>query len=266
MKKGRQRLRSYINHTLDFLSPLGWLNAFFDRYTGAENRSAFFDIDKTAPALNSLALNYAEIKQELESILRTQPAMPDYHELDLTQLYVSRKLDRDKAWKVFMLYAMGERWEANRALCPRTCTLLNQIPGLFQAFFSILEAGKSIPGHRGSYRGYLRYHLALRVPKTAPPSLRVKDQWYVWKEGEAILFDDSLHHEVVNKADEDRIVLIVDVLRPMPSLPQAVNRLFTRTVVRYVYAKGVFRLSPFLWRLSRTVSRAPRSRRNSSME
>jgi aspartyl/asparaginyl beta-hydroxylase (cupin superfamily) len=256
MKTGRRRFRSYVNRTLDFLSPVGWLNAYFDRYTGAENRPAFFDIDDTAPALNRLTLNCTEIRKELESILEARTALLNYHELDLTQLYVSRKLDRDKAWKVFMLYAMGERWEANRALCPRTCALLDEIPDLFQAFFSILEAGKSVPGHRGSYRGYLRYHLALKVPKTNPPSLRVKDQWYVWKEGEAIMFDDSQHHEVVNKGDEDRIVLIVDVLRPMPSLPQSVNRLMTRTVIRYVYAKGVFRISPLLWRLSRTVSRS----------
>jgi len=32
-----------------------------------------------------------------------------------------------------------------------------------------------------------------------PPSLRVKNQWYVWQEGKAILFDDTHCHEVVNK-------------------------------------------------------------------
>jgi aspartyl/asparaginyl beta-hydroxylase (cupin superfamily) len=84
--------------------------------------------------------------------------------------------------------------------------------------------------------------------------LRVKDTWYVWEEGKAILFDDSLHHEVVNKANEDRIVLIVDVLRPMPPAAQYVNRLFSRTVVRFVYAKGVFKISPMIWRLVKTFS------------
>jgi hypothetical protein len=34
-----------------------------------------------------------------------------------------------------MLYAMGERWEKNRALCPKTCALLGEVPDLFQDFF-----------------------------------------------------------------------------------------------------------------------------------
>ena len=255
--KTRRSFRSYINRTLDFFSPLRPLNSYYDRYTGAENRPAYFDINATFPSLNRLTEHYAEIRQELDALLRSEPAIMKYHELDLTELYVSRKFNRDKDWKVLMLYAMGERWEENRALCPKTCALLDDIPDLFQAFFSILEAGKSVPGHRGSYRGYLRYHLGLKIPKNNPPSLRVKDKWYVWEEGKAVLFDDSLHHEVVNNADEDRVVLIVDVLRPMPPRAQYVNRLFSRTVVRYVYAKGVFRLSPIIWRLTRSFSNSP---------
>jgi aspartyl/asparaginyl beta-hydroxylase (cupin superfamily) len=39
---------------------------------------------------------------------------------------------------------------------------------LFQAFFSILDGGKSIPRHAAPYRGYLRYHLGLKVPKLLP--------------------------------------------------------------------------------------------------
>jgi aspartyl/asparaginyl beta-hydroxylase (cupin superfamily) len=245
-----------LRNCLKYLWPVVLLNAFFDRYTGGKGRSAFFDIDTTFPALNRLTQNQAPIKEELERILTAKPAMPKYHEIDFTQFSVSGKLDKEKDWKVFMLYAMGERPAANRALCPKTCALLDEVPDLFQAFFSILEGGKSVPRHTGPYRGYLRYHLALKVPKENPPSIRVKDQWYVWQEGQAVLFDDSHHHQIVNRANEDRVVLIVDVLRPMPPLPHLVNRLMTRFVIRYVYAKGVIRVSPLMARLSRMISGA----------
>ena len=33
------------------------------------------------------------------------------------------------------------------------------------AFFSILAPGKHIPEHRGSLKGVIRYHLALKVPE-----------------------------------------------------------------------------------------------------
>jgi hypothetical protein len=50
-KIGR-RLRSYVNRTLDL--PLGILNSYFDRYTGGDNRPAFFDIDTTFPRSTAL--------------------------------------------------------------------------------------------------------------------------------------------------------------------------------------------------------------------
>ena len=95
-----------------------------------------------------------------------------------------------------------------------------------------------MPAHCGPYRGYLRYHLGLKVPQKNQPSIRIKDQHYTWIEGESVLFDDSWDHEVKNDSDESRVVLIVDVLRPMPFAFSIVNRMVT-TTIRWVYAKGL---------------------------
>ena len=244
----------YLWRALKYLWPVVRLNASFDRYTGGRNRPAFFDIDTTFPALNRITQHQAIIKEELAAILRVKPSIPKYHDIDFLQFSISGRLDKDKDWKILMLYAMGERPAANRSLCPGTCALLDEIPDLFQAFFSILDAGKSIPRHTGPYRGYLRYHLALKVPQKNPPSLRVKDQCYVWQEGEAILFDDTHYHEVVNRADDDRVIMVVDVLRPMPPVAHFVNRLIARGAARYVYAKGVMRMSLLISRVSKMLS------------
>ena len=246
----------YLGRALKWLWPVVWLNAFFDRYTGGRDRPAFFDIDSTFPALHRITEHHAMIKEEVAAILRAKPSIPRYHEIDFIQFSISGRLDKGKDWKILMLYAMGERPTANRSLCPATCALLDEIPDLFQAFFSILDAGKSIPPHTGPYRGYLRYHLALKVPKRNPPSLRVKNQWYVWQEGKAILFDDTHCHEVVNKADDERVVLVIDVLRPMPPVAHFVNRLIAQRAAKYVYAKGVIRMSLLISRLSKIASRS----------
>ncbi|HJU11110.1 MAG TPA: aspartyl/asparaginyl beta-hydroxylase domain-containing protein [Candidatus Binataceae bacterium] len=248
--------RVYLGRVLKLLWPVVWLNAFFDRYTGGRNRPAFFDIDSTFPALNHVTEHQAIIKEELAAILQAKASIPRYHDIDLIQFSISGRIDKDKDWKILMLYAMGEGPAANRALCPATCALLDTIPDLFQAFFSILDAGKSIPPHTGPYRGYLRYHLALKVPRRNPPSLRVKDQWYVWQEGKSILFDDTHCHEVVNRADDDRVILVIDVLRPMPPAPRFVNRLIAQRAAKYVYAKGVMKMSLLIWRLSKMVRRS----------
>lgn len=230
------------------LWPVVWLNRFFNRYTGGQSRPAFFDIDSTFPALNLITEHYVTIRKELDAILAAKHTIPSYHEIDFIQFSISAKVDKHRNWKIFMLDAMGERPAANRVLCPKTCELLERIPDLFQAFFSILDPGKSIPSHSGPYSGYLRYHLGLKVPHKNPPSMRIKDQWYVWQQGKAILFDDTHDHEVVNKSAEERVILVIDVLRPMPPFAHAMNRA-VRVISRYVYAKGVIKVSPVISRI-----------------
>lgn len=58
--------------------------------------------------------------------------------------------------------------------------------------------------------------------------MRVRDQFHTWEEGRSIVFDDSLEHEVYNKSDDLRVVLIVDFLRPMPFRLHAINWAVTR--------------------------------------
>jgi aspartyl/asparaginyl beta-hydroxylase (cupin superfamily) len=219
---------------------LSLIDRTFDIYTGGKRRPVFFDIDRTRPELRALDRNYDAIRAELLALLDQKTAIPRYHDLDQTQTYISGTVDADKDWKVFYLDAMGERPPANTARCPRTASLLDQIPGLMQAFFSILDGGKSIPAHCGPYRGYIRYHLGLVVPRADPPSLRVKDQHYTWKEGESVLFDDSWEHEVTNHSASDRVVLIVDILRPMPLFFDYLNRFVVR-VMRLVYGKQILK-------------------------
>lgn len=99
---------------------------------------------------------------------------------------------------MFLLECVGYKIERNRQRCPETGKALEQVPYKVQAFFSILNPGKSVPKHEGHYLGYLRYHLCLRVPKNNPRKIVVNGQDYVWNEGEALMFDDSWPHEVIN--------------------------------------------------------------------
>ena len=63
--------------------------------------------------------------------------------------------------------------------------------------------------------------------------MRVKDQVHVWEEGKSILFDDSWNHEVTNHSSDLRVVLIVDVLRPMIWPLHALNRLLTLVLAKH---------------------------------
>jgi aspartyl/asparaginyl beta-hydroxylase (cupin superfamily) len=221
-----RRMKQSVKNVLD-------VNRWYYREAGGEDRPAFYDIDKTYPSLRELDRNYSVIREEVESILLHREQLPRYHELARSEQYISGAIDADKDWKVFMLSSLVGKPEVNQKRCPRTTALLEKIPNVYQAFFSILDPGKSIPAHCGSYLGYLRYHLGLVVPKNNPPSMRVKDQIHTWEENRSIVFDDSWEHEVYNKSDGLRVVLIVDVLRPMSPPLHATNWLLTHLVGRH---------------------------------
>jgi aspartyl/asparaginyl beta-hydroxylase (cupin superfamily) len=223
---------------IDYEKLLIPLNKFFDLHIGGSRRPVFFDIATTRPELLELDRNFGVIREELLGVLAEKRSIPRYHELDQMQYNISARVDPEKNWKVFPLNIMGIKPESFCARCPKTVGLLERIPGLFEAFFSILEGGKSIPPHEGPYRGYLRYHLGLIVPAKNPPSIRLKDQVYTWKEGESVVFDDSWEHEVYNQCDEDRVILIVDFRRPMPQAFAAMNRLVQR-IMKAVYGRHV---------------------------
>ena len=53
-----------------------------------------------------------------------------------------------------------------------------------------------------------------------------------------MLFDDSWDHEVYNQCESDRVVLIVDIRRPMPQPFDGVNRLVQR-IMKAVYGRHV---------------------------
>jgi aspartyl/asparaginyl beta-hydroxylase (cupin superfamily) len=223
-----------LTATIKFVN---WLQRRIYRAAGGSSRPVFYDVAETQPKLDLLRQNYPVIRAEVEALLKSDPNLPTYHQLDPRQQFISNA--DPKKWKVFVLYAMGIKPDANRARCPKTAELLDQVPHLIQAFFSILEAGKAVPAHDGPNYGQIRYHLGLIVPKQNPPSIRVKDTVYTWKEGESVMFDDTWNHEVYNPSAEDRVILLVDTMRPLPLHLHLLNVFYSKVIARIAYARKV---------------------------
>ncbi len=210
------------------------------RYVGGDAAPAFYDARQTWPALLDIDRNYAAIQRELEVLLPRRESIRLVHETIQGHPQV-------EGWRVLYIhfYEMSHRFP-NRELFPETVAVLDRIPNLVDAWFSVLEPGKSIVAHRGMYRGFLRYHTAFKVPSTNPPSIRVKDQSYTWKEGESVMFDDRHEHEVTNHSDAVRVVLIVDIMRPLPLPLHLLNviaiKLLGRLVIRPALKGGTVQL------------------------
>lgn len=152
------------------------------------------------------------IRKELESVLTRKDELPDFHEIAADVGSISK----DPGWKTFLLTAYGVTSKQNIALCPQTWRIMQKIPGLKTAMFSIFDPGKHLPAHRGPYNGVLRLHLGLIVPEPRDQvAIRVGDQICHWEEGKVLIFDDAYEHEAWNKTDKVRVVLFVDFVKPL---------------------------------------------------
>jgi len=147
------------------------------------------------------------------------------------------RIAKDRRWKSFFLEGYGYRLEGNCARAPITASLLDKVPGLVTATFSVLEAGGHIPRHRGMTKGMLTYHLALKVPgerEKCRMNIEGTDQLHTipWQEGESFIFDDICNHEVWNETDEDRYILLIQIKRPCRGLGNVIQNVFL-FAVRY---------------------------------
>jgi aspartyl/asparaginyl beta-hydroxylase (cupin superfamily) len=182
-----------------------------------DGRRAFFETVRF-PWVAELEQSWQQIRVELDRVLRHVELAPNFQELQPEH----RVVTHDDGWKVFIFFGCGIPATENLRRCPHTARLLRAIPGMQNAMFSILRAHKHLPPHRGPYKGLLRYHLGLKVP---PSGCRITlaGETRTWQEGKSLIFDDTHRHEVWNDSDEDRVVLFVDFLRPLPLPLKAVN-------------------------------------------
>ena len=167
------------------------------------------------PGLRELGEHWREIHAELVPLLEERNAIPALGEISPDH----KKIAHDDRWKSFFFTGYGFRAAQNHARCPATSALLEQVPGLVVAFFSIMEPGTHVPPHRGVTKAWLNCHLGLVVPEgTGRCAMQVAGQSVEWREGEWLVFDETNRHEVWNERRGPRVVLFLQVRRPMKLL------------------------------------------------
>jgi beta-hydroxylase len=179
------------------------------------------------PWIEDIERNAHVIRDELEGLLRDRDALPNFQDISRDQIYITQ----DDRWKTVFLFGYGFKSDLTTELCPRTAALMESIPGMTTAMFSILSPRKHIEAHRGPYKGVLRYHLGLIVPGDKEACrIRVGEDMRHWEEGKSMMFDDTYDHEVWNDTDDLRVVLFVDVIRPLPFPESFINRAILKAI------------------------------------
>jgi beta-hydroxylase len=137
-----------------------------------------------------------------------------------------------RGWKRFYVKWYDEPLPSAKALCPKTVALVQSIPNVNGAMFALLPPGGDLGKHRDPFAGSLRYHLGLVTPNADTCKIWVDGEMYSWRDGEAVMFDETYIHYAENTTSHNRIILFCDVERPMKyRWAAAFNRWFSRTVM-----------------------------------
>jgi aspartyl/asparaginyl beta-hydroxylase (cupin superfamily) len=181
----------------------------------------FYERDEFGWA-GELEAQTSAIKAELEALLRSQA--------EQFEPYVAADADRsggtapnahlagDASWSAYHLLKGGEPVEGHAEQFPETLTALELAPmprvagRAPMALFSLLKPGAHIRPHHGLFN----FRLICHLPLIAPPdcTLRVGNRQRQWREGELLIFDDSMEHEAWNRSDRQRIILLFEIWRP----------------------------------------------------
>ena len=102
--------------------------------------------------------------------------------------------------------------------------LLKSLPTVHGAMFATLPPGGKLGRHRDPFAGSIRYHLGLRTPNADSCWIDVDGERASWRDGQAMVFDETYVHEAFNGADTTRLILFCDVERPVRAPLRAVNR------------------------------------------
>jgi aspartyl/asparaginyl beta-hydroxylase (cupin superfamily) len=174
-----------------------------------------------APELES---NWTTIRGELAQLMMRRHALIGQGDRS------SPTIGEDRSWTTFILASYFRRYEHNIEQCPETWRLVQRVPGLVGAMFSVLEPGQRLPAHCGPYNGLLRLHLGLIIPEPREAvAIRIDGEVRHWEEGRALIFDDTFEHEVRNESGHTRVVLFIDFERPLKFPARFVNRRLLRS-------------------------------------
>jgi aspartate beta-hydroxylase len=160
---------------------------------------------ETFPVAEDLERQFNEIRQEVGRLTDH-----GYHE-------ESENIPRKGVWDVYMLYEQGRKHEANCARLPTISRILESHSCVRKSggliYLSRLGPGTVIASHNGPVNFRLRLHLGIQIP-SGDCGMKVEGLIKHWAEGKCVVFDDFLEHEVWNRTDEERIVLLLDLWHP----------------------------------------------------
>ena len=154
LKTIRRKLANRIMYSISI-----FFRNFFGRQSTVRDEPVLKNIDFSF--IPEIEKNWKLIYLEMENILKFRNLIPAFHEVSKDQ----KSISKGNKWKTFGLFGFGYKFRKNCSFAPKTTELLEKIPGLQTAWFSIISPGYHIPSHTGVTKSIIRGHLGLKIPQ-----------------------------------------------------------------------------------------------------
>lgn len=184
-----------------------WFASYGELYYGSE--PYFYEAE------DNLVVNY--LKANNQSLIKQLESLWERNESGNLKHYADDGLQYPpQSWSklVFKVWGIENRHTLDRF--PEVNEMLRKFPEISSCFVSKTKAHSKINLHSGETNGIIRLHLGLRIPNCEVDQcgIRVGSMVRSWNEGKVLAFLDAHPHEVWNKTDFDRYILIIDLIRP----------------------------------------------------
>lgn len=210
----KQKLSRQLFDHSTFMAPV---NMFMTGFSALPSKQAWFS-EEVFPQLKPLTDNWEVIREEALNLQNHIKAASSHNDAGFNTFF-------KRGWKRFYLKWYSDAHPSARELCPVTTRLVSEIPSIKAAMFAELPAGSHLGQHRDPYAGSVRYHLGLSTPNDDRCFIDVDGVSQSWRDGKAMIFDETYVHWAQNKTEQTRIILFCDIERPMKwPWAQAVNR------------------------------------------
>jgi aspartyl/asparaginyl beta-hydroxylase (cupin superfamily) len=155
---------------------------------------------------NEFEENYEGIYLELQHYLASNAPKP---------YFKSSMVDTSKGYRTISLRWWDLEFRKNRKYFPITSAIMLKYPEITTLSFNFLGPDSKIVPHCGDTNSIYRCHFGLKVPAGLPLcGIKVKDQERRWEQGKWLVFMDAFVHETFNTTRGERIILLMDVIRP----------------------------------------------------
>ena len=201
----------YLRKGWPIFSPV---NCFLYLFTKKSARKPILDLNDF-PELIEIQKNWKDIAQEASNLKNlgffsktTDQNSSAYYDLGFRTFY-------KYGWSKFYLTWYGHSLKSAKQHCPKTVKLLESSPLVNGSMLTLLPVGSKLTRHLDPFASSLRLHISLDTPNDPSCFINVDGNSYYWKDGDGFLFDETYLHFAENQTNQDRLILMCDIDRPL---------------------------------------------------